>query len=313
MSPLDLVSHSSGQNISATAHVLEELALYGYHPGQDDPDPRPLPETESISAAIAANYEILRETLEDTRLEPDLEDLLWKLTNIFHVKANAVQRQLDDNETRQRASQDEQDGSEVRSVELEALINQGYTIMERRNAFEAMRDMAAEHFRTITGSDWRPRAGSLVNHKTMTAAVVDSRDYIAAKKYAETTVMLPPGTKIAVSGGGNFNDVNFVYAKLDMLLSRFPDMVLIHGGYDKGVDKIAACWARNRGVTAIPFPPDFKKYPNRAGFVRNDEIIKLRPRGVLVFDGTGVQHQMARIAKEAGIPLNDYREVRAAK
>ena len=27
---------------SPTAHILSELQLYGYHPGQDEPDPRPL-------------------------------------------------------------------------------------------------------------------------------------------------------------------------------------------------------------------------------------------------------------------------------
>ena len=28
---------------SPTAHLLDELALYGYRPGQDEPDPRPFP------------------------------------------------------------------------------------------------------------------------------------------------------------------------------------------------------------------------------------------------------------------------------
>jgi len=48
-------------------------------------------------------------------------------------------RALDDNEQAQRRSQRDQDGSEIRSVELERLIAEGLTLIERRNAFEFMR------------------------------------------------------------------------------------------------------------------------------------------------------------------------------
>ncbi len=63
----------------------------------------------------------------------------------------------------QRRSQDEQDGSEVRSVELECLIVQGQAILERQSAFETMRDLAAGCYETETGSR-RPRAGSPRSH-----------------------------------------------------------------------------------------------------------------------------------------------------
>jgi hypothetical protein len=39
---------------SPTAHLLDELALYGYRPGQDEPDPRPLPENETVRAELGA-------------------------------------------------------------------------------------------------------------------------------------------------------------------------------------------------------------------------------------------------------------------
>src|SRR5437660_11556113 len=90
-------------------------------------------------------------TLRDTRLEPDLESLLWSTVNLFHRAADRVQRELDDNEGAQKRSQKEQDGSEIRSVELERLVAEGLTLIERRNAFELMRDQAAEHFERHTG------------------------------------------------------------------------------------------------------------------------------------------------------------------
>lgn len=307
MSPLDYSTNEDQGEESATARVIDGIKTFGYTPSADEIDQRPAPDPEDLDGTVSAMFQIMADTLQDTCLEPDLEDILWQLTNVFHRKAANVQRQLDDNEARQRSSQDLQDGSEIRSVELENLINHGHAIMDRRDIFESCRDLAAENFRAITGSAWRPRSGSMANRKAITASVIDSRDFINAKRYKETNTLTPPGTLIAFSGGINFNDTDAIYKALDSVHSRHPDMILIHGGYHSGADKIASTWARNRGVTEMPFAPDFKKHANRAGFVRNDEIIKLRPRGILVFDGTGVQHQIAREAKKANIPVNDYR------
>ena len=76
----------------------------------------------------------------DTRLEPDLEELLWSTVNLFHRAVSRIERELDDNEQAQRRSQKEQDGSEIRSVELERLTGEGMTLIERRNSFEFFRD-----------------------------------------------------------------------------------------------------------------------------------------------------------------------------
>jgi len=150
---------------SPTEHVLQELQLHGYRPFMDEPDPRPLPEEHRIAGAIADIFDALVSTLVDTRLEPDLDDLLWSTVNLFHRAAHRLARNLDDNEQAQRRSQQEQDGSEVQSVELERLTAQGRTLIERRDAFELMRDEAAEQFERHTGSSWRPRAGSLVSQQ----------------------------------------------------------------------------------------------------------------------------------------------------
>ena len=76
----------------------------------------------------------------------------------------------------------------MRSVELERLMAEGLDLIERREAFEQMRDLAAERYEADTGSAWRPRAGSLVNHKHLTAAVIDSRDFIAARRKPDAEV-----------------------------------------------------------------------------------------------------------------------------
>ena len=215
---------------SPTDHVLSELQLYGYRPFTDESDPRPLPEGDHVAGAIADIFDALIATLEDTRLEPDLDDLLWSTVNVFHRATDRIERELDDNEQAQRRGQREQDGSEVKSVELERLTAEGRTLIERRNAFELMRDQAAEHYERHTRSSWKPRSGSMVNHKAMTSAMIDSRDFLTAKKRAAQEVLLPPGPKIAFSGGLDFNDHRLIWAKLDQVCESAWNKAPVLGG-----------------------------------------------------------------------------------
>jgi len=288
---------------SPTAHILAELQLYGYRPFQDEPDPRPLPEGDRIAGAVADIFDALVATLTDTRLEPDLEDLLWSTVNLFHRAAGRIERQLDDNEQAQHRSQNEQDGSEVRSVELERLTAEGQTLIERRDAMEIFRDVAAEQFERQTGSSWRPHAGSMVSHKTLTAAMIDSRDFLAARKRADTEMLVPPGPKIAVTGGLDFNDHQLIWAKLDRVHAKHPDMVLLHGGSPKGAERIAAAWADTRKVPQIAFRPDWAKHAKAAPFKRNDALLAVLPVGIIVFPGNGIQDNLADKARALGIPV----------
>ena len=141
-------------------HVLTELQLHGYRPFQDEPDPRPLPKARAVVAAVADIFDALVATLSETRLEPDLADLLWSTVNLFHRANERIERELDDTEQAQRRSQRDQDGSEIRSVELERFTAEGITLIERRNTMEFVRDQAAEHFVLHAGAHWHPRSGS---------------------------------------------------------------------------------------------------------------------------------------------------------
>lgn len=302
-----MTDHDELHQESPTAEVLHELQLYGFRPFQDEPDPRPLPESRLITGALADIFDALVSTLQDTRLEPDLEDLLWGQVNLSHRAAERIERELDDNEQAQRRSQREQDGSEVRSVELERLTAEGLTLIERRNSFELMRDTAADLYRTHTGSAWLPRHGSLVNRKALTAAMIDSRDFIAARRRAETEVMLPAGPKVAFTGG-EFQDVNAIWSALDRVHAKHPGMVLLHGGNPKDAEKIAARWADHRKVPQVAFKPDWAKHGKAAPFKRNDQILDVPPIGVVVFPGTGIQDNLADKARKLGIPLFDFRK-----
>ena len=288
---------------SPSAYLLEELQLYGHRPFEDQPDPRPLPEPAVAEGAIASVLATFHDLLSDTRLEDDLPDLLWSVVNVLHRKAERIARTLDDNEVAQRRSQGEQDGSEVRSVELERLGEQGISLSERRNAFEFLRDAAAETYEVQTGSVWRPRSGSMVNHRALTAAMIDSREFINARKVADTQVLLPKGPRIAFTGGADYNDHGRIWAALDKVHAKHADMVLLHGGSPKGAELIASKWADTRKVPQVAFKPDWTRHKNAAPFKRNDAILDTMPIGVLAFPGSGIGENLADKARKLGIPV----------
>ena len=85
-----MTTSSQPHAASPTDLVLNELQLFGYRPFDDQPDPRPLPEGKMIAGAVADIFDALVATLNDTRLEPDLPDLLWSTVNLFHRAVDRI-------------------------------------------------------------------------------------------------------------------------------------------------------------------------------------------------------------------------------
>jgi hypothetical protein len=292
---------------SPTSVILHELSLYAYRPFSDEADPRPLPEDRLATGAVIDTYDAFVSALHDTRIEPDLEDLMWGITNVFHRAAERVERELDDNEVAQRDSQREQDGSEVKSVELERLLREGVTIIERRDTMEFFRELATEQFNLHFRKPWTPRSGSVANRKALTASMIDSRDFIAARRLADREVLIPAGPKIAFTSGSDFNDHKQIWAVLDRVHAKHRDMVLLHGGGTTGGERIAACWADARKVTQIAFKPNWARHAKAAPFKRNDEMLAVLPIGVIIFPGSGIQDNLADKARKLGISVLDHR------
>src|SRR3546814_9907811 len=139
--------------------------------------------------------------LQDTRIEPDLDDLLWNLVNIFHRAGSHADRKLDDNEQLQRRLQREQDGSEIRSVELERAIREGLSLIERRDAMEFFREAATDQYRALLRKAWMPRTGSRANQKELTATLIDNRDFPNARLRQTAASLIPEGTRTPFTGG----------------------------------------------------------------------------------------------------------------
>ena len=301
-----LFDHADRSGTGNSSHLLDELTTHAYRPFEADADPRPLPEPQAVDAGVDGAMDAIADMLADTRLEDDVPDVLWSLVNVFHRRAEWVGRQLDDNEQAQRRAQAEQDGSEIRSVELERLIALGLSSVERRNAFEYARDRAAEFFHVHTGSTWRPRSGSKVNRKALTAAMIDSRDFIAAKRRSETEIMLPPGSRVAFTGGADYQDVERIWTVLDKVKAKHSTMVLLHGGGQKGAELIASKWADTRKVPQIAFRPDWNRHKHAAPFKRNDAMLETLPIGVIAFPGNGINENLCDKARAMGIPVSKH-------
>jgi hypothetical protein len=109
-----------------------------------------------------------------------------------------------------------------------------------------------------------------------------------------------------VTGGADFNDHRLIWAKLDQVHVKHPEMVLLHGGSPKGAELIASRWADHRKVPQVAFRPDWTKHAKAAPFKRNDAMLDVLPVGVLVFPGTGIQENLADKARKLGIPVMKF-------
>ena len=136
------------------------------------------------------------------RVGPDPRGGARGQVNLSHRATAMVERSLDENEQAQRRLQREQDGSEVKSTELERLTAEGLTLIERLNCMDMMRDHAATEFVHHTGSTWRPRTGSTVTPQHMTAAPPAIRAFLAAKPPPATEAPPPRGPPPPARAGG---------------------------------------------------------------------------------------------------------------
>ena len=199
-------------------------------------------------------------TVEGTQMADERESLMWGFVNMLHSQAARLDRTVDRIVPEMRDFERAQDGNEVKAWELQLLTDRARNLGDRRDAFEKMRDLAADAYRAETGDTWRPRHGSHTSQTgTLTSAAIDARDFRRARNDRETRAHLPDGTLIAVTGGKTVNDVDTVWNTLDRAHAKYGDMVLVHGG-GPGTDRIAAQRAERNGVHQIVCNPDWDRH-----------------------------------------------------
>ena len=290
---------------SVTATVCENAALYGAAPERDELDTRDVWDRDDALDAVSEAFRILAQGVgpDGTQLADERESLMWGFVNMLDAQVRRLDRGVDKLSPELRDLQSAQDGTEVKSRELELVTDRAQNLGDRRDAFEQMRDAAADAYRTDTGDVWRPRYGSHTSQTGhLTSAAIDARDFMRARKDRETRAHLPQGTLVAIAGGKDVRDAGAVLDRLDKTKAKYPDMLLAHGG-GPGVEKIAASWAERNGVHQVVCKPDWNAHGRAAPFRRNDELLNLLPKGVLAFPGSGITDNLVDKAVKLGIPV----------
>lgn len=77
--------------------------------------------------------------------------------------------------------------------------------------------------------------------------------------------------KLAIIGSRTFNNYNQLNEVLEPYKSR---ITLVISGAAKGADSLGEKWANENNIETLIFPADWNTYGKRAGFIRNEDIIK---------------------------------------
>lgn len=278
-------------------------------------DKTDFPCDDAIDQTLAGTWSDLFAMFADTALEADAEDIAWGFVNLFHRAASRKSSQLDRASDEIRALLACADGSEVHSSNLEEQVERAQAAEATMTAFERMRETTAALYLDEIGTSWRPMTGSRSNHSAqVTSAVVNARDFLRVRAERRRAAHTPDGTPVVFAGGrSSFPTTDEakafaanVWATLDKVRDRVPDMFVVHGGDSKGVDRIAASWAERHDVQQLVFSLD-RRLGARAGFKRNEQMLKLEPRYVIAFPGNGVLERLVIEAKARRITVVDRR------
>lgn len=84
--------------------------------------------------------------------------------------------------------------------------------------------------------------------------------------------------KLAIVGSRNISGVN-----IEEYLPEGIDEIVSGGA--RGIDSVAAAYAKAHGIKLIEFLPDYKKYGRVAPLRRNDEIADYADEAIAFWDG----------------------------
>ena len=290
-----------------TADIAEQAALFGATPRAGDIDNRPvwvnrgepLDFSENGPAAPRAAHDQITEGValildavapDGFQMADQREAVHWGIVNVFHSQTNRMETTMHHIKSQSDTLGRAQDGTDQKSTDLEEKISQLLSSDSMRSVFESIRDHLAYDYTRDHGDDWTPRRGSLVSQTADIASVIEGPEYVKASKAIGIQPEIPDGTRIAVTGSRATADHQTIWDKLDKQHKATPDMVLLHGGDKQGTQKIAADWAKARGVPQTVFMPAWTKDGKKAAIPRRDaRILKAEPTAIISFVSKGTR------------------------
>lgn len=285
------------------AHAFTE-SIEGYRISSgDEVVTSDMPDALQVQLATEMLVRTLFDVLRDTRLEAISDRLAWGIVHAFHRVAGQLDGEADKAALKVKDLIRDSDGSEVMMGGLEEAQTICQSLDETRDAVACMRDHAAATFHAEAGRPWSSPRGSLVSSKR-TASVIAAQDFLAARRQRRMEAHAPQAPVVIFSGGAEgWHDHRLIWDRLDAIHARIPTMVLATTAQERGCDAMAAAWAARRDVRVIAFTLN-RKLGKQAGFVRNQQLIALRPVEAVVAQGSGLQSHLAREVKGKGIPAH---------
>jgi hypothetical protein len=290
---------------SFSAAFAEEIATsqLSIH---DEPTQADMPNPETARDCITQLVADLFHLMADTRLEPLAGRIAWGVVNSLHKVAQQVERQEDDSARELGELARITDPSEVHASRVEEAQRFCQSQAEARAALECMRDHAAEIYRIHTGSPWSSASGSRTSAAPY-ASQIEARDFLAARRAAKREAANPQGPVVVVTGGAQWLHHEPIWARLDIIKARVPNMVLVTTGQHRGADKIAAAWAAHHRVHTIFFRLN-RASGGKAGFDRNKGLIHLQPVEAIICEGSFLQVDFAKLCRAHSVPVTIMRD-----
>ena len=98
--------------------------------------------------------------------------------------------------------------------------------------------------------------------------------------------------KLAIIGGRDFNNYELLENTLESYKAKIS---LIVSGAARGADSLGERWAIDNNIKTLIFPADWETHGKRAGFIRNEDIIKNCDAVIAFWDGNskGTSHSLS--------------------
>ncbi len=278
-----------------------ETDLDGVRVSSDDDERNgQMPDATQVQLAVELIVTTLFDVLRDSRLEKVAGRIAWGIVHSFHRVSDQAAGQADGAARQMRDLLRQADGSEIHAVELERAHEELALLDEAADALACMRDHAAAVYHSETGKPWSAPRATLVSSKR-TASVINGTDYLAARRQRRIGQHHPEGPLVVFSGGSQWADPEPIWKELSRAKATRPQMVLLTTAQNSGGDAIAEAWAAKTKTPVVKLGIDKARWGNRAGFVRNDQIARLRPVEAIVAEGSGVQAQLVRVMRSIGV------------
>ena len=119
--------------------------------------------------------------------------------------------------------------------------------------------------------------------------------------------------KVAIVGSRSISDQMFVDTLFNCFVYIFGKPTKIISGGARGIDSFAADFASTSNTELQVFKPDWSKYGKKAGFIRNEDIIKYCDICLAIWDGEshGTKHDLELCEQyKKDLVLFNYKEYR---